>query len=120
MTLDALRDDALRSTAHGSAVLLGLPWIRSLPLASLADLAVWLDGEDAGPRTVRVNGRDVAAARLADETGWWFLQDRLEVETSVELASGTHEVTVSFRLVIPYLQTGPDGPLALPFRIGRS
>ena len=45
MTLTALRDDALRSTDDGFALLLGLPWIRSLPVASLADLAVSIDGE---------------------------------------------------------------------------
>ncbi len=36
------------------------------------------------------------------------------------LRPGVHDVAVSFRLVIPYLQVGPDGPLTLPFRIDRS
>ena len=45
MTLAALRDDALSSTADGFAVRLSLPWIRSLPLASLDDVEVVVDGE---------------------------------------------------------------------------
>jgi hypothetical protein len=35
------------------------------------------------------------------------------------LQPGVHDVSVSFRLVIPYLQAGPDGPLTLPFRLDR-
>src|SRR3954453_13030028 len=115
MTLDALRDDALRSTGDGSVVLLGLPWIRSLPLASLADLTVSLDGQDAGPLTVVLDGRELGVADLSDEGGWWFLQDRIEVRSRVKLSPAPHDVAVSFRLVVPYLQTGPDGPLSLPF-----
>src|SRR4051794_4941026 len=108
MTLAALRDDALRSRGDGVALLLGLPWVRSLPLAGVADLAVSIDGEDAGPLTVTVEGREVAAADLVNEPAWWFLQDRLEVRSPVAASPGAHDVSVSFRLVIPYLQTGPD------------
>ena len=36
------------------------------------------------------------------------------------LRPGVHDVAVAFRLVIPYLQVGPNGPLTLPFRIDRS
>ncbi|MET0781063.1 MAG: hypothetical protein ABWZ16_06060, partial [Microbacterium sp.] len=120
MTLTALRDDALRSTDDGFALLLGLPWIRSLPVASLADLTVSIDGDDAGPLRIELDGRDVDAAALAEERGWWFLQDRLTIRGGRKLAPGGHDVAVSFRLAIPYLQTGPDGPLSLPFGIGRS
>ncbi len=60
----------------------------------------------------------MAPDALPDESGWWFLQDRLEIRGEPALTPGAHDVAVSFRLVIPYLQTGPDGPLALPFHIG--
>ncbi len=60
MTLAALRDDALSSTADGFALRLGLPWIRSLPLASLDGVEVVVDGE-------RVERVDVALGdRLVD------------------------------------------------------
>jgi hypothetical protein len=120
MTLTALRDDALRSTDDGFALLLGLPWIRSLPVAALTDLALSIDGDDAGPLVVELDGRSTPVAALADEDGWWFLQDRLTIHGASALAPGSHDVAVSFRLVIPYLQTGPEGPLALPFHIERS
>ncbi len=54
MTLTALRDDALRSTDDGFALRLGLPWIRSLPVASLADLPSSIDGDPVEGLTVRV------------------------------------------------------------------
>src|SRR4029079_8466814 len=120
MTLDVLRDDALRSTGDGVSLLLGLPWIRSLPLASLADLSVSFDGADAGGVSIWVAGREVGGTDLADVTAWWFIQDRIEVRSPAALPPGEHDVAVSFRLVIPYLPTGPDGPLALPFRVARS
>jgi hypothetical protein len=120
MTLTALRDDALRSADEGFVLRLGLPWIRSLPLASLADLSVVIDGEPVEGLSVQLDGRDIDPSALVDEDAWWFLQDRLAIRGERVLASGAHDVSVAFRLVIPYLQTGPDGPLALPFHIGRS
>ncbi|HEX5730575.1 hypothetical protein [Microbacterium sp.] len=120
MTLTALREDALRSTHDGFDLRLGLPWIRSLPVASLADLTVSIDGDPVEGLSVELGGRGVVPSALADESGWWFLQDRLTIRGPQVLAPGAHDVAVSFRLVIPYLQTGPDGPLALPFHIGRS
>ncbi len=120
MTLTALRDDALSSTADGYALRLGLPWIRSLPLASLRDLSVSIDGAATGPLTVELDGRLVDPGAIADEAGWWFLQDRLTVRGGRALSPGSHDVEVTFRLVIPYLQTGPDGPLLLPFEIRRT
>ncbi len=120
MTLTALRDDALRSADEGFVLQLGLPWIRSLPLSSLADLSVAIDGERTEGLTVQIEGRGIDPSALVDEDAWWFLQDRLAIRGERVLAPGAHDVSVTFRLVIPYLQTGPDGPLALPFRIGRS
>lgn len=119
MTLPVLRDDALRRTDDGFALRLSLPWIRSLPLASLAGLSVEIDGT---PRTVavRLGDRALAPGDLAAETGWWFVQDRIELRGDGDLIPGEHRVSISFDLVVPYLQAGPDGPLALPFRAERT
>ncbi|WP_251452531.1 sugar phosphate isomerase/epimerase [Microbacterium sp. Marseille-Q6648] len=108
MTLHALRDDALQSAPDGFTLRLGLPWIRSLPVSSLVDLEVTVDGEPVAEPRVE-----------ADAADWWFLQDRLDVRGDRPLAAGAHQVVVGFRLVVPYLQAGPGGPLALPFRIER-
>ena len=48
-----------------------------------------------------------------------FIQDRVVLQGGRNLQPGTHDVAVSFGLVIPYLQSSPDGPLTLPFRIER-
>ena len=114
MSLPVLAEDALRATAAGFELSVSLPWIRSLPLACVVDLVVSIDGE---PTEVRVAVRDrrVEPAELGSETGWWFIQDRLRLVGGRMLSPGVHDVSVSFSLVIPYLQVGPSGPLTLPF-----
>jgi hypothetical protein len=120
VTLTALRDDALSSTEDGFALRLGLPWIRSLPLAGLDAVEVVVDGEGTHPLTIALGGRLADPAELHQERGWWFLQDRVVLRGPRTLRPGVHDVVVSFRLVIPYLQAGPDGPLALPFHLERT
>lgn len=116
--LSALRDDALTSIPGGFAVRVGLPWIRSLSLACVREVAVAVDGHDLGPVTVRLSERLVSPERLIDEAGWWFTQDRLVVEVPHRLAPGRHDVVVTLRLLIPYLMAGPGGgPLELPIRL---
>lgn len=128
MTLEILRDDALTTTESGFGLRLSLPWIRSLPLSGLTDLEISIDG--APMRSVRLAIGDtlVAPEAVADESAWWFIQDRLAVTGGLGGASGgvpdrallgRHDVSVSFSLVIPYLQVGPDGPLRLSFEAGR-
>ncbi len=107
MTLPILRHDALASTDDGFEVRISLPWIRSLPLSSLTDLAVRIDGEPV-------------EARVEHDTAWWFIQDRIAARAERMLRPGAHDVAVSFSLLIPYLQAGPEGPLILPFRAERS
>ncbi|MDO9395017.1 MAG: DUF6379 domain-containing protein [Herbiconiux sp.] len=120
MTLPALHDDALAATSTGFTLRLSLPWIRSLPLSSLGDLELTVGGQSFTDRlAVAVGGRTVAPAELAGESGWWFLQDALELRVPQALAPGLHAVAVSFSLMIPYLPAGPDAPLTLPFRFER-
>ncbi|HEU4757929.1 MAG TPA: DUF6379 domain-containing protein, partial [Agromyces sp.] len=120
MTLPALRDDALSLTSHGFELRLGLPWIRSLPLSSLDGLEVTVDGERVEPLQIVVGDRLVDPDAVAHESGWWFLQDRLVLRGDRMLQPGAHDVAASFRLRIPYLQAGPDGPLTLPFLVERT
>lgn len=114
MTLSALRDDALRAADGATEVRLSLPWIRSLPLASLIDPVVHLDGARHEP-FVTLGPRRVPTEALPAEDGWWYLQDRVVLEIPDAVTPGIHEVSVSFRLEIPYLPAGPDAPLRLPF-----
>lgn len=116
MTLSALRDDALVTSDDGAAVLLSLPWIRSLPLTSLADPTVEIDGVPAGVAAVQYGDYRSPVDQIGDAAGtWWFQQDRVALELAAPVSSGWHEVSVRFGLRIPYLPSGPDGPLTLPF-----
>ena len=132
--LPILREGALAWTDRGIALRLCLPWIRSLPLSSITAIEVAVDGEPLRV-VVCVDGRAVAPGELADEDGWWFVQDRLVLEAprsprplpslpgrrpkprapDGRLRPGVHDVSVSFRLVFPDLPAGPDAPLVLPF-----
>ena len=121
MTLAALRDDALSSTTDGFALRLSLPWIRSLPLASLDGVEVVVDGERVDGITVALGDRLVDPAALAaGARAGGSCRTASSCAGHAMLRPGAHDVAVSFRLVIPYLQVGPDGPLTLPFRIDRS
>src|SRR6188472_1950765 len=106
MSLPVLLPDSLSSTDAGFALRLSLPWIRSLPLASVTDLAVSIDGE-AVDVVVALERHRVAPSALAFESGWWFLQDRLVLEGRRMLRPGVHDVSVSFSLAVPYLPAGP-------------
>ncbi|WZH38363.1 MAG: hypothetical protein PIR02_06755 [Microbacterium enclense] len=119
MTLSALRDDALRARGDATEIRLSLPWIRSLPVAGLLDPEVVIDGAHHAP-TVALGERRLPAAALVEEDDWWYLQDRVVLEVPDAVTPGIHEVSVSFRLEIPYLPGGPDQPLRLPFCFTRT
>lgn len=116
--LDALRDDSLSARDDGFVLRLSLPWIRSLPLSSLADLTLSADGAPVAVQFL-IGDRLVPSSSIADEHGWWFVQDRLVVRGTPTLASGPHHVDVQFDLIVPYLQSAPDAPLRLHFSFER-
>ncbi|PPG26599.1 hypothetical protein C5E10_16490 [Pseudoclavibacter sp. RFBG4] len=107
MSLAILLDDALRSDGDGFSLRVSLPWIRSLPLASLHELRVTIDGQSA------------PLPELAPSPTWWFVQDRIVVHSTVRLEPGQHEVLVGFKLLIPNMGAGPNQPLILPFAAAR-
>lgn len=116
MALPMLLDDALIATETGLTLRVSLPWIRSMPLAAVTDLSVSVDGEGVSVDAV-LEGRRLPSEELSRATGWWFIQDRLELQGQHALSPGAHVVALSFVLLVPYLQAGPSGPLALPFRV---
>ena len=120
MTLLTLRDDSLITTPEGAAVRISLPWIRSLPLTSLQEPIVVIDGVSVEGVAVLIDDRHVPPAELTEHDGWWFQQDRVTLAWPHRLSPGAHDVAVAFSLRIPYLQVGPDGPLNLPFHAERS
>lgn len=117
--LEALGADALVDDGDDSVLRVSLPWIRSLPLAAVRDVAVHIDGESVHALRARLGQRLVSLDDLALEAGWWFVQDRLALQLDRRLDAGIHTVRLAFRLAVPYLQVGPDGPLILPFLFER-
>jgi Domain of unknown function (DUF6379) len=115
----ALREDALTASLGGFELRIGLPWIRSMPLSSVAGLSVDVDGVPLAPGELAVvlGSRAVQPDALQAERGWWFVQDRLVLAGRRELPRGPHAVAVDFRLMVPYLQARPGSPLVLPFRL---
>jgi hypothetical protein len=115
----AVRDDALTATPEGFELRIGLPWIRSMPLSSIAGLTVEVDGIPLSPRDLAVilGSRSVSTAALQEERGWWFVQDRLVLAGRRALSHGTHAVAIDFQLMVPYLQARPGSPLVLPFHL---
>ncbi|CCQ48055.1 hypothetical protein ARTSIC4J27_4052 [Pseudarthrobacter siccitolerans] len=115
----AVREDALTATAEGFELRIGLPWIRSMPLSSIAGLAVEVDGVPLAPGklAVMLGLRRVSPGALQEEQGWWFVQDRLVLAGRRGLSRGTHAVAVDFQLMVPYLQARPGSPLVLPFHL---
>jgi hypothetical protein len=119
MLQTALREDALAPTPGGFELRVGLPWIRSMPLSSVEGLAMKVDGAPVAPEDLEVvlGARQVPAEALRNEAGWWFIQDRLVLAVRRHLSAGPHTVAAGFRLMVPYLQAGPDSPLVLPFHL---
>ncbi|WP_457965475.1 DUF6379 domain-containing protein [Arthrobacter sp. D1-29] len=119
MLQTALREDALTATPKGFELRIGLPWIRSMPLSSVLELMVEIDGVplEASELAVVLDARDVPADSLQGVSGWWFVQDRLVVSCRRKLQDGVHAVAVGFQLLVPYLQARPGTPLVLPFRL---
>jgi len=119
MLQTALREDALTATPEGFELRLGLSWIRSMPLSSVAELAVEIDGIPVAPGelTVVLGARRVRADALQAEPGWWFVQDRVVLAGRRELSRGVHAIAVDFQLLVPYLQARPGSPLVLPFHL---
>src|SRR3954469_19867408 len=103
MLQTGLREDALAAAPGGFELRIGLPWIRSMPLSSVAELAVEVDGVPVAPGELAVvlGVRRVRADALQAESGWWFVQDRLVVAGRRKLSRGAHAVAVDFQLLVP-------------------
>jgi hypothetical protein len=116
----ALRDDALTDASEGLELRVGLPWIRSLPIACLRGLRLEIDGIEIPDVRVRLADRLLTEEELLAEAGWWFAQDRVVLAAPARLDREPHDVVVSFRLLIPYLSAGPGGgPLEIPVHLAR-
>ncbi|MCI1020434.1 pyruvate formate-lyase [Microbacterium sp. C5A9] len=108
-----IQDDSLREHPDGAAVVLTLPWYRSLWLSSVGTLGLSIDGVEVPPEDLRfeLGDRSYRIADLSEQsTTLWYLQDhpRLVARLAVPVSSGeTHRVDIAGDLRLPYMQIAP-------------
>ncbi len=92
---------------NGASFKIRLPWYRSLPLSCIERLEVTIDGEKINQESISVSiygqthsMREVPALHEIQ----WFVLDELNVnvQTTTPLAVGKHNVSIDFKLRIPY------------------
>lgn len=108
LTDQVIADGSLRSDGDAFTFDLRMPWYRALPVSSLEDLEVRIDGEpvESAELWLSLAGRTYALADLPplhDE--WWYVADAAEVRAPWQggLAAGDHELDVTIALRIPYI-----------------
>ncbi len=111
---DQLLDTSPRIAGAGFTLAVRLNWYRALPLSTVEELALAIDGEPIAPElmTLRLDGADYAVAELgAHDDVWWFVLDAAElvVDRPVALAAGKHAAELTMTTRIPYFGPAPDG-----------
>lgn len=113
-----LEDNSLRALDDGYCVNLRLNWYRSLPLTSVQELIVNLDGQPVPSDniTFELNGKSFKLPELKEQLEeFWFVQDSAVVhihEAGKVKAGETHTIYTEITLRFPYIQIGPDKFLA--------
>lgn len=101
-------DDSLVVGGGGYSLRARMPWYRGLPLSSVVELAVAVDGRTAPPQAISIEADGVErplaeAARAWDES--WYVLDDLIVRVAGVLIEDRdeHRVDLTLGLRIPYL-----------------
>jgi hypothetical protein len=108
-----LGPDAVAAADGGLDISIRQPWYRSLPLSSVVDLEVAIDGAAVPREAIRIT-IDGTQYRLDDLPGrWdtiWFIQDAGVVRVPASPGS-TVKVQVAITLRFPYIIIDGVGPL---------
>lgn len=108
-----LAPDAVSAVDGGLAIAIRQPWYRSLPLSSVVDLEVSIDGVAVPREQLRltIDGTQYRLDELA--ANWqtvWFIQDPATVFVPGEPAESVR-VLVAITLRFPYIIIDGVGPL---------
>ncbi|MFD5214262.1 DUF6379 domain-containing protein [Microbacterium sp. NPDC058345] len=108
-----IQRDSLRVHPEGAALVLTLPWYRSLWLSSVGTLGVTVDGVEAPADDLRfeLGGRSYRITELPEQSETlWYLQEHpvlvVPLENPVALGE-THRVDIAGDLRLPYMQIAP-------------
>ena len=101
-------DDSLVVGGSGYSIRARMPWYRGLPLSSVVELAVAVDGQAAPPQaiTIETDGmeRTLAEAARAWDQSWYVLDDLIVRVVGVPIEDrDEHKVDLTLGLRIPYL-----------------
>nr|BBE36492.1 C-glucoside lyase beta subunit [Microbacterium sp.] len=99
--------DSLVADESGSAFRIRLPWYRALPLSTIEELSVTVDGTAFDPARLRIAVNDgewaLAEAQLRTDDVWFVLDDATVRLPGLVLDAGAHEVQATLSMRIPYL-----------------
>lgn len=105
-----IEGDTITTDGSAAVVSLRIPWYRALPLSSVTNVRLSIDGEPITSERIRfqVNGSRYGLADLVgryDE--WWYVLDSAAlVIDNARLEPGPHEVDLNLGLYLPYLPAG--------------
>jgi hypothetical protein len=107
---------SLRLDGNTLSVKVHMPWYRALPLSSVCDLVLEIDGYPINAETAHwlINGINYAATDLPPlHDQWWFVTDAavLSGELSDEAVASLdleaeHAIHVGLGIYIPYIDAG--------------
>jgi hypothetical protein len=108
-----IEDNSLHASENGYEIQLRLQWYRSLPLSSIENVQLTLDGQPVDPSALQfgINDHEYRLSELAELVEeYWFVQDsaRLLVMQPGKVASGeSHSLACELTLRFPYIPIGP-------------
>lgn len=114
VTNQVIGREPIRTEGELALVPVRVPWYRSLPLSSLEELTVAVDGREVTPDTLRLRlgDEEYTLADLAERSDeFWFVQDTGWVPVPAEGLGAEASVAVTASLRIPYLMIGPTTAL---------
>lgn len=106
----------LRLDGNKLSVNIRMPWYRALPLSSVCDLALDINGVAVDPESIHwlINGTDFAQDELPPlHDQWWFVTDSAtlsgnltdEAVAALDL-DAEHDVHAVLGIYIPYIDAG--------------
>ena len=110
-----LQEDALTATSSGFDLKIYSNWYRSLPLSSLGNLQVRINGQNMLNENVKIGLEketyDIKLLPSLYKT-WWFVLDPLMIHVKEDelrfIKGNEYKVEVEIGLLIPYVLTGTE------------
>lgn len=114
-----IEQDTLRARDGRVSISVRMPWYRALPLSSISDVRLHIDGVEVPTDTLVWQTAEGDRYRLDElpprHDRWWFVLDSAVLEGELpELSErDEHEVHVAVGLYIPYVPSAQGPPLLI-------